>query len=147
MTAFTASQFIKKQRYGVLSTLSLTESGYPFGSITPYIISAEGDIAIFISHLAEHTHNIQANPRVSLTIFDPKDAANPTAGSRITCLATAKLAKDEAQLRTDYLNQFPDADIILTLPGFHFYLLKLVKIRLVAGFGQVKWLMPEQLCL
>jgi len=145
VTTLIPSQFIISQRYGVLSTLSITEPGYPFGSITPYIISAEGQIAIFISHLAEHTHNIQANPRVSLTIFDPKDATNPTAGARITCLAMAILAEDDMQLRKDYLNQFPDAEIILTLPGFHFYLLKLVKIRLVAGFGQVKWLMPEQL--
>lgn len=147
MTSIIPSQFIRNQRYGVLSTLSITEPGYPFGSITPYIISAEGDIVIFISHLAEHTHNIQVNPNVSLTIFDPKDAANPTAGPRLTCLAVAKLAEDEMQLRADYLHSFPDSEMILTLPGFHFYLLKLVKIRLVAGFGQVKWLMPEQLCL
>lgn len=147
MTALIPSQFIKSQRYGVLSTLSIAEPGYPFGSITPYIINNEGDIAIFISHLAEHTHNIQANPKVSLTIFDPKDASNPTAGPRITCLAEAMITEDEMQLREEYLNQFPDAEIILTLPGFHFYLLKLVKIHLVAGFGQVKWLMPEQLCI
>ncbi len=147
MTTLIPSQFIRDQRYGVLSTFSLTESGYPFGSITPYIINAEGDIAIFISHLAEHTHNIQANPKVSLTIFDPKDASNPTAGPRITCLAVATIATDEMQLREDYLNQFPDAQMILTLPGFHFYLLRLVKIHLVAGFGQVKWLVPEQLGL
>lgn len=147
MTTFMPNQFIRDQRYGVLSTFSLAESGYPFGSITPYIINAEGDIAIFISHLAEHTHNIKANPRVSLTIFDPKDASNPTAGPRITCLAVATIAEYEVQLREEYLNQFPDAQMILTLPGFHFYLLKLVKIHLVAGFGQVKWLTPEQLCL
>ena len=147
MTTLIPSQFIKDQRYGVLSTFSLAESGYPFGSITPYIINAEGDIAIFISHLAEHTHNIQANPKVSLTIFDPKDASNPAAGPRITCLAVATIAEYEMQLREDYLNQFPDAEMILTLPGFHFYLLKLIKIHLVAGFGQVKWLTPEQLCL
>lgn len=147
MTSLIPSQFIRNQRYGVLSTLSITEPGYPFGSITPYIISAEGDIAIFISHLAEHTHNIQVNPNVSLTIFDPKDAANPTAGTRITCLAVATRAQDDMVLRTDYLNKFPDSEIILTLPGFHFYLLKLVKIHLVAGFGQVKWLRSEQLCL
>lgn len=147
MTPLIPSQFIRDQRYGVLSTISLAESGYPFGSITPYIINAEGDIAIFISHLAEHTHNIQANPKVSMTIFDPNDASNPVAGPRITCLALAKLAEDEMQLREDYLNQFPDAEMILTLPGFHFYILKLVKIHLVAGFGQVKWLTPEQLGL
>tara|TARA_R110001583_G_scaffold173287_1_gene327264 strand:- start:112954 stop:113397 length:444 start_codon:yes stop_codon:yes gene_type:complete len=147
MTTFIASQFIRNQCYGVLSTLSVTKYGYPFGSITPYIISAEGDIAIFISHLAEHTHNIQANHKVSLTIFDPKDAANPSAGPRITCLAMARIAEDDILLRADYLQKFPDTEMILTLPGFHFYLLKLVSIHLVAGFGQVKWLTPEQLCL
>ena len=147
MTTLIPSQFIRDQGYGVLSTFSLTASGYPFGSITPYIINAEGDIAIFISHLAEHTQNIHANPKVSLTIFDPNDASNPTAGPRITCLAVATLTTDEMQLRENYLHQFPDAEMILTLPGFHFYLLRLVKIHLVAGFGQVKWLMPKQLDL
>lgn len=147
MTALSPSQFIRNQRYGVLSTHSLAESGYPFGSITPYIISAEGDIAIFISHLAEHTQNIQANPKVSLTIFDPNDAENPTSGPRISCLAQAIIAENDFSLREAYLNRFANTEMILTLPGFHFYLLKLVKIRLVAGFGQVKWLTPQQLTL
>lgn len=147
MTALIPSKFIRNQRYGVLSTHSLTELGYPFGSIMPYIVTSEGDLAIFISHLAEHTHNIQANPKVSLTIFDPNDAASPNAGPRITCLAKARLAEDETHLREAYLNQFHDAEIILTLPGFHFYLLTPVKVRLVAGFGQVKWLTTQQLAL
>jgi len=147
MTTLTPSLFIKEQNYGVLSTQSVKETGYPFGSITPYIVSAEGDIAIFISHLAEHTHNILVNPKVSLTIFNPKDAANPTAGTRLTCLAVATPAQDETPLRTAYLTKFADSEMILSLPGFHFYLLKLVKVHLVAGFGQVKWLSAEQLCL
>ena len=147
MTTLIPNQFIRGQRYGVLSTFSLAESGYPFGSLTPYIINDQGDIAIFISHLAEHTHNIQANSKVSLTIFDPMDASNPTAGPRVTCLAVATIVENEMHLREDYLNKFPDSQIILTLPGFHFYLLRLVKIHLVAGFGQVKWLTPKQLGL
>ena len=145
MNELDPSQFIRNQHYGVLSTHSQAESGYPFGSITPYIISDQGEFAIFISHLAEHTHNIKANSKVSITIFDPADAANPSAGARITCLANAQQAQDETQLRKDYLAQFPDAEITLDLPGFHFYLLKLTKIRLVAGFGQVKWLPADQL--
>jgi heme iron utilization protein len=147
LTTLTPSQFINKQRYGVLSTCSVAETGYPFGSITPYIVTTDGEIAIFVSHLAEHTHNIQANPHVSLTIFDPKDAANPTAGMRLSCLAMAIPAQDDTSLRAIYLNKFPDSEMILNLPGFHFYLLKLVKIHLVAGFGQVKWLNAEQLSL
>jgi len=145
MTTLEPSQFIKAQQYGVLSTHSLSESGYPFGSITPYIISNDGDIAILISHLAEHTHNIEANPKVSLTIFDPNDSDNPSAGARITCLANVTQADNEAELRKAYLHQFPESEIILELPGFHFYLLKLKKIRLVAGFGQVKWIDAKQL--
>jgi len=147
MTTLNPSQFIRDQQYGVLSTHSLSEPGYPFGSITPYIINDEGDLAILISHLAEHTHNIEANPKVSLTIFDPQDSENPSAGARITCLAQVEKSQDETALRVDYLQQFPDSEIILGLPGFHFYLLKLTKIRLVAGFGQAKWLEATQLSL
>ncbi|RKZ96532.1 MAG: hypothetical protein DRQ46_06980 [Gammaproteobacteria bacterium] len=147
MTDLDPSQFIRRQNYGVLSTHSQTELGYPFGSITPYIISDQGEIVIFISHLAEHTNNIKANPKVSITIFDPADAANPGAGARITCLANAEPAQNEIQLREDYLAQFPEAEITLDLPGFHFYLLKLTRIRLVAGFGRVKWLDTSRLTL
>lgn len=145
MTNIDPSQFVQAHHYGVLSTHSQSELGYPFGSITPYIISEDGDLAIFISHLAEHTHNIEANPKVSLTIFDIEAEDNPSAGARITCLANAEKAIDERLLREDYLRQFPESEVVLGLPGFHFYLLKMTKIRLVAGFGQVKWLNAKQL--
>ncbi len=146
MTAEPA-QFIKNLHYGVLSTLSQSELGYPFGSITPYIITSNGDIAIFISHLAEHSHNIHADPKVSLTIFDPADAGSPSTGPRITCLALAEKTTDDEKLRLDYLTQFPDSDLFIDLPGFHFYLLKLTKARLISGFGQAKWLSVKQLGL
>jgi putative heme iron utilization protein len=141
------NQFIQAQKYGVLSTHSKSEEGYPFGSITPYIITEQGDIAIFISHLAEHTKNIEANSKVSLTIFDASDTDEPTARARITCLAIAKLAKEDAMLRKQYFQKFPTAAVTLELPGFNFYLLQLTKIRLVAGFGQISWLTPAQLNL
>ena len=140
MTNIDPADFIRSQKYGVLSTHSQSEEGYPFGSITPYIITPEGDIAIFISQLAEHTHNIEANPKVSLIIFDPTDADNPSAGAPITSLAKAELTSDDLQLRQQYLSCFPDMALTLKLPDFNFYLLTLAKIRLVAGFGQVKWL-------
>lgn len=147
MTTLNPSEFIKSHRYGVLSTHSAIEAGYPFGSITPYIISGNGEIAILISHLAEHTNNILANPKVALTLFDPEDSSNPQAGARITCLANVRKADDESDLRQRYIAHFADADMILQLPGFHFYLLDLVKVRLIAGFGQVKWLEADQIQL
>ena len=147
MSKLDPKHFIQAQKYGVLSTHSVSEEDFPFGSITPYIISDEGDIAIFISHLAEHTKNIDANAKVSLTIFDPADADDPSAGARITCLAIAERAADETQLRKQYLKRFPATAVTLELPGFYFYLLKLSKIRLVAGFGQIEWLNSASLNL
>ena len=147
MNSIDPSHFIQSHYYGVLSTQSVAEPGYPFGSITPYIITEQGDLAIFISHLAEHTQNINSNPKVSLTIFDAINTENPSSGSRMTCLAKASKSNEEDVLRALYRKQFPQSEMILTLPGFHFYVLKLSKIRLISGFGQVKWLDRTQFSL
>ncbi len=147
MSELDLKHFIYTHTFGVLSTHSEAEAGYPFGSITPYIVTPDGDLAILISHLAEHTHNISADPKVSLTIFDIKDDTNPSTGPRITCLADANLAQDQSMLNNLYLEKFPDAEMLLNLPGFNFYTLKVKKIRLVAGFGKVKWITSEQLSL
>jgi hypothetical protein len=145
MTNLNPAQFIKQHAYGVLSTHSLAETGYPFGSITPYIITPDGDIAIYISELAEHTKNIIDNNKVSLTVFELNNPTNPNDGPRISCLAEAVATKNTDELKSLYLEKFPDAEMTLSLPGFTFYLLKLHKVRLVAGFGKVKWLSAEQI--
>jgi putative heme iron utilization protein len=147
MTDLDLHRFIHQHYYGVLSTHSASNPSYPFGSITPYIVTDSGDLAIFVSHLAEHTRNIINNPNVSLTIFDVEDETTPSAGPRITCLADAYRAEEHSSLKMKYLEKFSDSDIILELEGFHFYILKLKKIRLVAGFGDVKWLTAEQFSL
>lgn len=147
MTDLDPHQFIHQHYYGVLSTHSASEAGYPFGSITPYIVTDSGDLAIFVSHLAEHTRNISDNAKVSLTIFDVDDETTTSSGPRITCLADAYQAEDQTLLKKQYLEKFPDSDIILELDGFQFYILKLKKIRLVAGFGDVKWLTSDQFSL
>lgn len=138
-------KFIKNHYVGVLSTHSASEVGYPFGSITPYIVTPEGDIAIYISELAEHTRNIRQNNKVSLTIYQQPDQQNPGSGCRITCLADALLATDKTALQKQYAQQIPDAELTLSLPGFDFYRLHLKRIRLIAGFGQIKWLDPNLL--
>jgi len=86
----------------LLSTHSLIEEGYHFGSITPYIVVLEGDLAIFISHLAEHTQNIERDAKVSLTIFVPMNDDNPSANTRISCLENTKIEHRDILLREQY---------------------------------------------
>jgi putative heme iron utilization protein len=63
-----ARQLLRAHRYGALCTLSKKIDGHPFGSITPYLVDHDGSLLILISTLAEHTKNIQHDPRVSLRL-------------------------------------------------------------------------------
>ena len=69
-TAADARKFLYATHSGVLSTISARLEGYPFGSIAPFVLDHDGNPLILISTIAEHTKNIQADPRVSLIAFD-----------------------------------------------------------------------------
>jgi len=141
----TASEFLRASRYGVLATQSRSLPGYPFGSITPYVLSATGEPVIYISTLAEHTRNIADDPRVSLTVFDPADAADPQAGPRLTFLADAyRLApSDAAATGARYCRLCPAARAYADTPACAFYALRAVRLRFIGGFGQIGWIEPD----
>ena len=141
----TAGAFLRARRYGVLATQSRSLPGYPFGSITPYVLGAAGEPVIYISTLAEHTRNIADDPRVSLTVFDPADAADPQAGPRLTFLADAcrLAASDAAAAGARYYRFFPAARAYADTHDFAFYGLRAVRLRFIGGFGQIGWLEPD----
>lgn len=141
------ADFIKHHQFGVLSTFSLTHPGYPFGSLVPYLIAKDGSIHIYISELAEHTKNIAGNNKVALTISDAENTDNPAATTRITCLAAVTLSNQQEALQKLYQMQFNHAKQVLELPGFQFYQLNLTAIRLIGGFGDIRWLSPDELSL
>ena len=109
----------------------------------PYLISPEGQIAIFVSELAEHSKNIAADNRIALTISDSAHLDSP----RLTCLAEAVASKSQQTLRGLYRQQFVGSEPVLALPGFQFLELHLTAVRLIGGFGDIQWLKPSQLDL
>ncbi|WP_043888466.1 HugZ family pyridoxamine 5'-phosphate oxidase [Methylophaga thiooxydans] len=141
------ADFIKHHQFGVLSTFSLSHPGYPFGSLVPYLLAEDGSIHIYISALAEHTKNIAANNKVALTISDADNSTNPAAEARITCLADITLSQQQEALQKLYQMKFSHAEQVLQLPGFQFYQLNLTAIRLIGGFGDIRWLSPDKLDL
>ena len=68
MKAKNARALLRAEKDGILSTHSLDVPGYPFGSVTPYSLDKKGRPVILISDLAQHTKNIEANSKISLTI-------------------------------------------------------------------------------
>src|SRR3989338_3921330 len=115
-----ARLMLRAHRYGVLSTLSKKFDGYPFGSITPYLVDHDGSLLILISTLAEHTKNIQHDSRVSLITHNQNNANIQTQG-RVTVVGTAYGLADKHQAGARYLRYFPEAASYLAMHDFSFY--------------------------
>lgn len=133
-----ARRFLRGQHGGVLATLSLKLGGYPFGSVVPYMLDQEGRPIILISALAEHTKNIEHDPRVSLLAQEPGD--DPQAAARVTLVGDAARMDDQHAPRSRYLRYFPGAAQLLELADFFFYRITPAHIRFIGGFGAIHWI-------
>jgi len=86
-----AQQFLRSTQRGILSTHSKKYSGYPFGSVAPYVVDHQGGLIILISDIAEHTKNIVQDPKVSMVVL--ADEQDMQANARLTLLGEASLMK------------------------------------------------------
>jgi len=136
-----ARRFVRGQHNGVLSTLSTRLEGYPFGSVTPYICDHRGRPVILISTLAEHTRNIDVDPRVSLIAQPFSEDMQETA--RVTVIGLASRLDGKEDLGPRYLRHFPKAEAFFAMHDFHFYRIDPVRIRYIGGFGKIHWLEPQ----
>lgn len=137
-----ARLMLRAHRYGVLGTLSKKFDGYPFGSITPYLVDHDGSLLILISTLAEHTKNIQQDPRVSLITHDQRDPHIQTQG-RVTVVGDAGIEEDRESVGARYLRYFPEAQAYFSMHDFSFYRIRPKAIRYIGGFGKINWVNME----
>jgi putative heme iron utilization protein len=137
-----ARQMLRAHRYGALCTLSKKFDGHPFGSITPYLVDHNGSLLILISTLAEHTKNIQQDPRVSL-ITHNQETPDIQAQGRITVVGTAQLVTDKETIGTRYIRYFPEAQSYLDMHDFSFYRIVPLSLRYIGGFGKIHWIKAE----
>jgi len=141
-TACEARLLLRAHRYVALSTLSKKFDGHPFGSITPYLVDHDGSLLILISTLAEHTKNIQHDPRVSLITHNQESAHIQTQG-RVTVMGSAILEHDRTGSGRRYLRYFPEAETYFAMHDFSFYRIVPQNIRFIGGFGNIHWVKAE----
>jgi putative heme iron utilization protein len=141
-----ARRLLLKESFGVLSTISLDVPGYPFGSIAPYCMDEQCRPIIYISNIAQHTRNIVADPRVSLTVIEDSGSSNDVqAQGRVTCIANARPVEGaETGIRERYFRHFPSARQYSQTHDFAFFRLELVRVRFIGGFGQIFWVEPAE---
>ena len=138
-----AQQFLYSTHKAILSTHSAKYEGYPFGSVTPYVVNHQGMPVILISSLAEHTKNIIHNAHVSLVVFN--NETDLQANARLTLLAKAEQTdKQNGLLRARYLRYMPQAESYFDAHDFSFYTLYITHARYIAGFGKMGWIEGDE---
>jgi putative heme iron utilization protein len=140
-----ARRLLNHQDTGVLSTNSRDVEGYPFGSIAPYVLDHGGAPCMLLSDIAQHTRNIVADPRVSLTVFDRR-ADDPQASGRLTWIGrAARVDETDTARRERYRRYFPWSESYFEMHDFALYWIEPVRARFIGGFGQIFWVEPAAL--
>src|ERR1700688_4054016 len=135
---------LRRSRQGALATL-MTGTGSPYCSLVNVASHPDGSPILLISGLAVHTKNILGDPRVSL-MLDERAEGDPLEGSRIMLSGRAEEAAggDVGILRRRYLNAHPSAEAFVDFKDFSFFRIRPTGAHLVAGFGRIVDLTPEQ---
>jgi heme iron utilization protein len=142
--AHLARSLLRRSRQGALATL-MAGSGDPYCSLVNVASHADGSPILLISRLALHTRNILGDPRVSL-MLDERAEGDPLEGSRIMLAGRAEEAKtaELELLRRRYLNVHPSAEVFVDFKDFFFFRIHPTAAHLVAGFGRIVDLSPQQ---
>ena len=137
-----ARELLLREYRGVLSTQSKAMPGFPFGSVVPYCLDAQGWPLILISRIAQHTHNLKVDGKCSLLVAE-RGADDVQAVGRLTLLAEARMldeAADIAAAAERYYRYFPESRGYHDAHDFDFWRLQPVRWRYIGGFGAIHWL-------
>ena len=133
--------WLRKHRHGMLCTHSQAVSGYPYGSVVPYVLDHDACPVLLISRLAEHTKNLAADPRTSLLVHEP--GTNVQAQARVTLIGQAERVLNSEVIEARYTRYFPETVGYRTQLDFDFWRIAPVTLRAIAGFAKVHWLSRE----
>jgi hypothetical protein len=139
-----AKSLLRTRRQGALATL-MAGTGAPYCSLVNLASHPDGSPILLISRLAVHTKNVLADDRVSL-MLDERSAGDPLEGARIMLSGKAEMADNDNRdlLRRRYLNAHPSAEAYADFGDFAFFRIRPTGTHLVAGFGRILDLKPEQ---
>lgn len=126
---------------GTLATHSREPHGYPYPTALPFAPTSAHAPMILISHLAEHTRNLQSDARAGFLIAHSASDAI-LEGQRLTMLGSFSPApaNSVAELSRRYLRYHPDAARYLELGDFTIWVMSIERMRYIGGFGAMGWL-------
>jgi putative heme iron utilization protein len=131
---------LSNERIGTLATQSHHHPGWPFASVMPYALLADGSPVFLISGMAVHTQNLLADPRASLLVMQSGSDADPLGAPRATLLGHVHRVDEAGEsLRRTYLDRHPSARYWVDFSDFSFFRLEVSHLYFVGGFGVMGW--------
>lgn len=135
-------KLMREARSAALATL-MPGSGDPYCSLVNVASAFDGAPLLLISKLAIHTKNVIADSRVSL-MLDERKEGDPLEGARVMLMGRAVVTTDENDRRR-YLARQPEAEMFAGFADFAFYRIEISAAHLVAGFGRIVDLKPQEI--
>jgi putative heme iron utilization protein len=124
---------------GTLCTIALEPEGYPYGSFVTVAFD-KGNPIFLISGLAEHTKNLERDPRASLLVAEG-GAADPLANGRVTMLGLCtRVEGDSGSARAAFFAAHPNSTYYADFRDFAFWKLQVDYVRYIGGYGRMSWI-------
>lgn len=131
--------------FGVISTNSVTNDGYPFGSVVGFNLDSKGLPFFSFSTMSGHTTDLLKDSKCSLTIL-AKNFQGAAEG-RVTIAGNVRKVFDEKrieELKSKYLEFHKDAYWI-NFGDFSFFQMESIEtIRFVGGFAMAGTITAEE---
>jgi heme iron utilization protein len=137
-----AKKLLREARSGALATL-MQKSGDPYCSLVNVATTIGGVPVLLLSQLAVHTKNLLSDSRASL-MLDERKEGDPLEGARVMLMGRCTKDEDPAT-RIAYLRRHPDAEMYANFSDFSFYRMEVGGAHLVAGFGRIVDLKPQDM--
>jgi heme iron utilization protein len=139
-------RLMRRQAHAALATSLPGEPGArPYVSLVAVACDLDASPLLLLSDLAQHSRNIAAEPRVSLLFDgDARSAADPLAEPRLS-LQGEVVRLDDKWLLARFVARHPGAAAYAGFGDFHLYRVTIGRGHLVAGFGRISWIEPDEL--
>ena len=108
----------------------------PYGSFVTVAFD-NGHPVFLISGLAEHTRNLERDPRASLLVAEA-GAADPLANGRVTMVGPCtRVDGDGGSARAAFFAAHPHATYYAEFRDFAFWTLRVDHVRYIGGYGRM----------
>jgi putative heme iron utilization protein len=120
------------------AALASAMEGMPYASLVLAATAPDGAPLLLLSRLAQHTQNLDREPRASLLFDGTFGLDEPLTGPRVTVIGEARRI-DDAALKARFVRRHPSAALYASFADFGLFRLEPQRGHLVAGFGKIQW--------